>query len=273
MKNRALAIPHLVWSLIFIVVPLCFVLFFAFTDENGGFTLQWISEIYDYRDVFYRSLKLAFIATAICLLIGYPMAFIISRAKWLTQKTLIMLIMLPMWMNFLLRTYAWMTLLEKNGIINNLLESLGIFDLFGITEPLKLINTEGAVIVGMVYNFLPFMIVPLYNIMVKIDNSLIEASRDLGCNMFGVFRRVLLPLSLPGIVNGVTMVFVPAASTFVISQKLGGAKNMLIGDLIDTYFMGGEPNFHVGSVLSLGLMVIILISMAFMNKEQEEVIL
>ena len=133
MKNRALAIPHLVWSLIFIVVPLCFVLFFAFTDENGGFTLQWISEIYDYRDVFYRSLKLAFIATAICLLIGYPMAFIISRAKWITQKTLIMLIMLPMWMNFLLRTYAWMTLLEKNGIINNLLESLGIFDLFGIT--------------------------------------------------------------------------------------------------------------------------------------------
>ena len=272
MKNRALAIPHIVWALVFIAVPLCFVLYFAFTDDAGGFTLEWFLQIGKFWGVFARSLKLAFIATVICLVVGYPMAFIISRMKWITQRTLIMLIMLPMWMNFLLRTYAWMTLLEKNGIINNILEAIGIFELLGVTE-LKLINTEGAVVIGMVYNFLPFMILPLYNIMVKIDNSLIEASRDLGCNMAGVFRRVLLPLSLPGIANGVTMVFVPAASTFVISQKLGGAKNMLIGDLIDTYFMGGEPNFHIGSVLSLVLMLIILICMAFMNKEQEEVII
>lgn len=268
MKNRALAIPHIVWSLVFIVVPLCFVIYFAFTDQTGSFTLEWFLQIGRYWGVFARSLKLALIATIICLLVGYPMAYIISRCSFITQRTLVMLIMLPMWMNFLLRTYAWMTLLEKNGIINNILLSIGI-----INEPLKLINTEGAVVIGMVYNFLPFMIIPLYNIMVKIDNSLIEASRDLGCNMAGVFRRVLLPLSIPGIVNGITMVFVPAASTFVISQKLGGAKNMLIGDLIDTYFMGGEPNFHIGSVLSLGLMVIILICMAFMNGEQEEVIL
>lgn len=273
MKNRALAIPHIVWSLVFIVVPLCFVFYFAFTNDAGAFTLEWVSQIGRYWEVFARSIKLAFIATLICLLLGYPMAYIISRCSWITQRTLIMLIMLPMWMNFLLRTYAWMTLLERNGIINKLLEAIGIYDLLGITEPIKMIGTEGAVIVGMVYNFLPFMIIPLYNIMQKIDNSLIEASRDLGCNMPGVFRRVLFPLSVPGIVNGVTMVFVPAASTFVISQKLGGAKNMLIGDLIDTYFMGGEPNFHIGSMLSLVLMVLILICMAFMNRDGEEVML
>ncbi|MBE6788535.1 MAG: ABC transporter permease [Ruminococcaceae bacterium] len=268
MKNRALAIPHIVWSAIFIVVPICFVLYFAFTNDEGAFTLEWVSQIAKYWSVFARSLKLAFYATVICLVIGYPMAYIISRCKWITQRTLVMLIMLPMWMNFLLRTYAWMTLLERNGIINNLLESLGL-----ISEPLKMINTEGAVVIGMVYNFLPFMIIPLYNIMVKIDQSLIEAAQDLGCNMPRVFRRVLFPLSIPGIVNGITMVFVPAASTFVISQKLGGAKNMLIGDLIDTYFMGGEPNFHIGSMLSLVLMLIILICMAFMNTNQEEVML
>ena len=268
MKNRALAIPHIVWSAVFIVIPICFVLYFAFTNDSGAFTLEWVSQIGKYWGVFARSLKLAFYATVICLLVGYPMAYIISRCKWITQRTLVMLIMLPMWMNFLLRTYAWMTLLERNGIINNLLESIGL-----ISEPLKMINTEGAVVVGMVYNFLPFMIIPLYNIMVKIDQSLIEAAQDLGCNAPKVLRRVLFPLSLPGIVNGITMVFVPAASTFVISQKLGGAKNMLIGDLIDTYFMGGEPNFHVGSMLSLVLMLIILICMAFMNTNQEEVML
>ncbi|MBQ9936809.1 MAG: ABC transporter permease [Oscillospiraceae bacterium] len=273
MKNKALAIPHIVWSIVFIVVPLCFVLYFAFTADDGSFTLSWFLEAGRFAGVFARSLKLALIATVICLVVGYPMAYIISRTSWITQKTLIMLIMLPMWMNFLLRTYAWMTLLEKNGIINNILEALGIFNLLGITEPLKMINTEGAIIIGMVYNFLPFMIIPLYNIMVKIDNSLIEASRDLGCNGFNVFRRVLLPLSVPGIINGITMVFVPAASTFVISQKLGGAKNMLIGDLIDIYFMGGEPNFHIGSVLSLILMLIILICMAFMKQSDEEVML
>ena len=276
MKNRALAIPHIVWSLIFIVVPLCFVLYFAFTDDNGAFTLGWISQIGRFWGVFAHSLKLAFISTIICLVIGYPMAYIISRAKWLTQRTLIMLIMLPMWMNFLLRTYAWMTLLERNGIINNILEAIGIYDLLGITEPLKMINTDGAVIIGMVYNFLPFMILPLYNIMVKIDNNLIEAAQDLGCNMPRVFQKVLFPLSIPGIVNGITMVFVPAASTFVISQKLGGGKNLLIGDLIDEYFMGssgGEPNFHIGSILSLVLMLIILVCMAFMNKSEEEVML
>jgi len=273
LKNRALAIPHIVWTLVFIVVPICFVLYFAFTDDTGSFTLEWISQIGKYWSVFARSLKLALIATIICLVVGYPMAYIISRCKWITQRTLIMLIMLPMWMNFLLRTYAWMTLLEKNGIINNILESIGVFSLLGITEPLKMINTEGAVVIGMVYNFLPFMIIPLYNIMVKIDQSLIEAAQDLGCNFPKVLRRVLFPLSIPGIVNGITMVFVPAASTFVISQKLGGAKNMLIGDLIDIYFMGGEPNFHIGSMLSLVLMLIILICMAFMNQDQEEVML
>ncbi len=273
MKNKALAIPHIIWALVFIAVPLCFVLYFAFTNDAGGFTLEWFLQIGKYSGVFIRSLKLALIATVICLLIGYPMAYIISRCKWITQRTLIMLIMLPMWMNFLLRTYSWMALLERNGIINNLLNALGIFDLLGIDGPLKLINTEGAVVVGMVYNFLPFMIIPIYNILVKIDSSLIEAARDLGSNMGSVFKRVIIPLSLPGIVNGITMVFVPAASTFIISQKLGGAKNMLIGDLIDMYFMGGEPNFHIGAVLSLVLMIIILIGMAFMNNDNEEVML
>ena len=272
MKNRALAIPHIVWSLIFIVIPLCFVFYFAFTNDSGAFTLEWAPHILKNWTVFADSIRLALIATVICLIIGYPMAYIISRCKWLTQRTLIMLIMLPMWMNFLLRTYAWMTLLEKNGIINKLLEST-----FGIKEGLKAIGlqvgSEGAVVIGMVYNFLPFMIIPLYNIMQKIDNSLIEASRDLGCNMTGVFRRVLFPLSVPGIINGITMVFVPAASTFVISQKLGGGNTMLIGDLIETYFTGTANNLHIGSMLSLVLMGLILICMAFMNKDGEEVML
>ena len=196
MKNRALAIPHIVWSAVFIVIPICFVLYFAFTNDAGAFTLEWVSQIGKYWGVFARSLKLAFYATIICLVVGYPMAYIISRCKWITQRTLVMLIMLPMWMNFLLRTYAWMTLLERNGIINNILMSIGL-----ISEPLKMINTEGAVVIGMVYNFLPFMIIPLYNIMVKIDHSLIEAAQDLGCNGVKVLRRVLFPLSIPGIVN------------------------------------------------------------------------
>ncbi len=259
MKSRTAALPYVVWMVIFIVVPMALVVFFSFTDRSGHFTLENIVNVGKYSTVFLRSIWLGALATVICLLLGYPMAYIISRAAGARQSVMIMLIMLPMWMNFLLRTYAWMTLLENNGLINRLLGAIGL-------EPLQLINTQGAVVLGMVYNFLPFMILPLYSVMAKMDSRVIEAAQDLGANGFKVFYRVILPLSVPGIITGITMVFVPAVSTFIISKMLGGGANLLIGDLIDMQFLGNSYNPNLGSAISLVLMVLILICMGIMNQ-------
>ncbi|MCI5801932.1 MAG: ABC transporter permease [Oscillospiraceae bacterium] len=253
------AVPYYVWMALFTVAPLAMVAVFAFTDESGAFTMEHISRVGEYTNVLVRSVWLAAIATAICLVVAYPLAYIMSRQSGAKQRTMVMLIMLPMWMNFLLRTYAWMTILEKNGLINR------FFGLFGI-GPFDMINTSGAVVLGMVYNYLPFMILPLYTIMVKIDDRVIEAAQDLGANPLKVAARVVLPLSVPGISTGITMVFVPAVSTFIISRMLGGGGNLLIGDLIDLQFLGNAYNPHLGSAISLVLMVIILLCMSLTNQ-------
>lgn len=259
MKLKIFSAPYLVWMIVFIAVPLLMVAFFAFTTEDGQLTLQNISDVGQYANIFVRSIWLALIATVICLVIAYPIAFILSRMEKHKQGTMLMLVMLPMWMNFLLRTYAWMTLLGNNGVINYL------FGLIGL-GPFKLINTEGAVVLGMVYNYLPFMILPLYSVMVKIDKSVIEAATDLGCSSSKVLWKVIVPLSLPGISSGITMVFVPAISTFIISRMLGGGSNLLIGDLIEMQFLGNSYNPHLGAAISLVLMVIILVIMTVMNQ-------
>ena len=258
-KLKVLSLPYLVWMFIFILVPIVMIAFFAFTNEDGSVTIKHISDVGQYANIFVRSIWLALIATAICLLLAYPLAFILSRMEKHKQGTMLLLVMLPMWMNFLLRTYAWMTLLGNNGLINNLLEMVGI-------GPLKLINTSGAVVLGMVYNYLPFMILPLYSVMEKIDKSVIEAASDLGCNHTHVLFKVIIPLSVPGIMSGITMVFVPAISTFIISRMLGGGSNLLIGDLIEMQFLGNAYNPHLGAAISLVLMAIILVIMTVMNQ-------
>ena len=258
-SSRWLAGPYLVWMAIFTVVPLFIVIWYAVTNADGQFTFDNLTQIGRYSSVFARSLILAAISTVICLVMAFPVGYFLSRLRANKQHIMLMLIMLPMWMNFLLRTYAWMTLLGNNGIINNLLGMISI-------GPLKLINTEGAVVLGMVYNYLPFMILPLYSVMVKIDKSLIEAASDLGCNPVSTLFRVVVPLSVPGIMSGVTMVFVPAISTFIISRMLGGGSNLLIGDLIEMQFLGNAYNPHLGAGISLVLMVIILLIMTIMNQ-------
>ena len=258
-SSRWLAGPYLVWMTIFTVVPLLIVIWYAMTNSDGQFTFDNLTQIGRYSSVFARSLILAAISTVVCLIMAFPVGYFLSRLRANKQHIMLMLIMLPMWMNFLLRTYAWMTLLGNNGIINNLLGMISI-------GPLKLINTEGAVVLGMVYNYLPFMILPLYSVMVKIDKSLIEAASDLGCNPVSTLFRVVVPLSVPGIMSGVTMVFVPAISTFIISRMLGGGSNLLIGDLIEMQFLGNAYNPHLGAGISLVLMVIILLIMTIMNQ-------
>ena len=259
MKTKWVSAPYLVWMTVFIAVPLLMIAVFAFTSDDGGFTIKNIQDVGQYANIFLRSIWLSVIATAICLVMAYPVSFILSRMEKHKQATMLMIVMLPMWMNFLLRTYAWMTLLGNNGIINHLLGLIGI-------GPLKLINTSGAVVLGMVYNYLPFMILPLYSVMVKIDKSVIEAASDLGCSSFATLFRVIVPLSLPGITSGITMVFVPAISTFIISRMLGGGSNLLIGDLIEMQFLGNAYNPHLGAAISLVLMVIILVIMTVMNR-------
>ena len=257
-KAKYASLPYILWSLVFVVAPLALVVVFALTTPDGGFTIANVTKVAEYTPVFLRSLWLAVLATAACLLAGYPLAFIMSRQGGISQRTLVMLIMLPMWINFLLRTYSWMTLLENNGIINSL---LGFFGL----GPFRMINTQGAVVLGMVYNYLPFMILPLYSIMTKIDGRVIEAAQDLGANSFQVFLRVVLPLSVPGITTGITMVFVPAISTFIISRMLGGGANMMIGDLIDAQFLGNAYNPNLGAAISLVLMIFVLLIMSMLN--------
>jgi spermidine/putrescine transport system permease protein len=247
------------WVAIFTIVPLLLMAYFAFTDANGNFTIVNISEVARFGPVFLRSVLLAVIATVICLLMAYPLAFTMSRLNPRYQSLFMMLIMLPMWMNYLLRTYAWMALLENNGLINRFLALLGL-------GPFQMINTEGAIVLGMVYNYLPFMILPLYAVMVKIDRSVIEAAQDLGAGFVSTFAKVVIPLSKPGIMTGITMTFVPAVSTFIISRMLGGGANFLIGDLIEVQFLGNAYNPHLGSAISLILMIFILLSMALLNQ-------
>lgn len=260
------AAPHIVWSALFIIIPLLFVAFYAFTDtvETDGvkqmvFTFGNVSEFFTkkYLLIFWRSVKLALIATAVCLLIGYPAAYFISKATPKVQKMCIMLIMIPMWMNFLIRTYAWMVLLMDKGIINQALEGVGL-------SSIHIIGTETAVVIGMVYDFLPYMIMPIYSIMTKRDHRLVEAAQDLGCNSFNVFRKVILPQSIPGVISGITMVFVPSISTFYISQKLGYGKFLLIGDAIETQFLAN--NLHMAAALSLVLMIILLVGMFIIDR-------
>lgn len=258
-KLSLFSIPYVVWMAIFVVIPILMVVVYAFSSAGGGFTLDNFARIWDYAVVFTRSFKLALIATVICLLVGYPISCFLAREGAGFQRVAMMLIMLPMWMNFLLRTYSWMFLLEKRGLINSFL------GLFGI-GPFQMINTQGAIVLGMVYNFLPFMILPILSVLEKIDPKVIEAAQDLGANSFTVFRRVTFPLSLPGVLSGVTMVFIPSVSTFVISRLLGGGKSLLLGDLIEMQFMGTTYNPWLGSAIALVMMVIVLVCMAIMNR-------
>ena len=259
MKSRTLAAPYLIWMLIFTVVPLGIVVWFAFTDSiTGAFTLGNLARMGTYLPIFAKSLWLAVISAVICLAVGYPVAYYIAGTSPARQRFFYMLVMLPMCMSFLLRTLAWVSLLEDTGIINNLLRSLGL-------KPLPLIRNDGAVVLGMVYNYLPYMIMPLYTVLIKMDDKLIEAAEDLGCTPTQVFLKVTLPLSVPGIISGLTMVFVPAVSTFYISQKMGSSGTILIGDVIESQFKAAY-NPNLGAALSLVLMAMVLLCVAVMNR-------
>lgn len=270
---RAALAPYSVWSLLFVIVPLVFVAYYAFTDNSFSFTTENITrfftatsnmiqddgtttEVRTYLLIFGRSLKLAVISTLACLVLGYPIAYIMARAKEKTQKTMVTLIMIPMWMNFLIRTYAWMTILQDTGIINGILTKVGL-------NPIHVIGTETAVIIGMVYDYFPYMVLPIYSILAKLDVKLLEAARDLGCGTVSVFRRVVFPLSMPGVVSGITMVLIPSISTFYISQKLGNGKFFLIGDAIEGQYVAN--NLHFAAAIAFILMLILLVGMAIVK--------
>ena len=257
--NKLVASPYIVWSAIFIVVPLIIMVYFALTDSSGAFTLANLSSLGQYKKAFAISILYAAAATLITLILAYPMAYFMTKLNVSSQRMLFMIVMIPMWMNFLIRTYSWITILANTGLINTLLSKLGI-------GPLKLINTPGAVILGMVYDFIPYMILPIYSVMSKLDKSLLEAAEDLGSNSFAKFKRVIFPLSRPGVISGITMVFVPSVSTFYISQKLGGNKTMLIGDTIEYFFNLGPSYYNIASAISLVLMIMILICLFVMNR-------
>ena len=263
MRNKWIAAPYVGWMALFVVAPLIVVLVYAFTREaaDGSWylTAENFAGMAGYAAVFGRSFLLAGIATLVCILVGYPMAYLLARERGRLRSMATLLIMLPMWMNFLLRTYSWVFLLERNGFFNTMLSAVGL-------PKLDIINTSGAVVLGMVYNFLPFMVLPIFSVIVKIDHRVIEAAQDLGANSFQVFCRVIFPLSLPGVLSGVTMVFIPSVSTFVISRLLGGGKSLLLGDLIEMQFLGSAYNPHLGSAISLVMMVIVLVCMGIMNR-------
>ncbi|MCD8007351.1 MAG: ABC transporter permease [Clostridiales bacterium] len=270
MRKKYLAIPYVVWMAIFVIAPLCLVVGYALVNREGQLTLENFQTLTQYWTVFATSFRLAIIATAVCLLIGYPIAYWISREGPGIKRIAMIAMMLPMWMNFLLRTYAWMSLLENTGIINTILANLGVFDLINAVFGTELtyfpmINTPGAVVLGMVYNYLPFMILPIYTVIDKIDTRVIEAAEDLGANGVQVFRKIIFPLSLPGVLSGITMVFIPSVSTFAISKLLGGGMTLLLGDLIEMQFYGNAYNPYLGSAISLVMMVIVLVCMAIMN--------
>ena len=270
---RAALAPYSVWSFLFVIVPLLFVAYYAFTDNNFAFTTENITrfftatssviqedgssqEVRTYLLIFGRSLKLAVISTLVCLLLGYPLAYIMTQAKPKTQKTLVTLIMIPMWMNFLIRTYAWMTILQDTGILNGFLSALHL-------PTVHLIGTETAVIIGMAYDYFPYMVMPIYSILAKLDNRLLEAARDLGCGSLSVLRRVIIPLSMPGVISGITMVLIPSISTFYISQKLGNGKFFLIGDAIEGQYVAN--NLHFAAAIAFILMVILRVCMTAMK--------
>lgn len=256
--KKLTAAPYMVWSAIFIIVPLIFVLIYSVTDGNGNFTLEYIADIGKYKDVMLNSIWLGFIATVISLVIAYPLAYIMARTTANVQRTMMILVMLPMWMNLLIRTYSMMIIMQDTGIINSVLSYFNL-------PAVHMINTQGAVVLGMVYNYIPYMILPLYSIMAKMDMNLIEAAGDLGANKLVTFKDIILPLTLPGIASGFTMVFVPSVSTFYISKKLGGNTFSLIGDVIEMQFKSAN-NYNLGAALSLVLMVIIIICMMVMNR-------
>ena len=257
--DRKLAYPYFVWMTLFTVVPLIIVVYYALTDSDGNFTLNNLLSISGYGSVFARSLLLALIATVICLIIAFPVGYFLSRLRVNKQHIMLMLVMLPMWMNFLLRTYAWMGLLSVNGPVNAVLGAFGL-------GPYTMLNTSGAVVLGMVYNYVPYMILPLYTSMTKIDQSIVEAAQDLGASTTQTLLRVLIPMSVPGISTGITMVFVPAVSTFVISRMLGGGTELLLGDLIERQFLGGAYNPQLGAAISLVMMLIVVVCMLVMNR-------
>lgn len=271
MKNRNknlsfAAYPYVVWSAIFIVIPLLLIVFFSFTSKVDGrfvFSFENFQRLFEpiYFTVFIRSIWLAILSTVLCLILGYPIAYIISKLPIKRRNMLILLFILPMWMNFLLRTYAWMAILGRDGLINTLLGYIGI-------GPIKMLYTDGAILLGMVYNFLPFMVIPIYTVLIKIDKNLVNAAYDLGANKAQAFRKIILPLSIPGIISGITMVFMPAVSNFVIPNLLGGGKYMLVGNLIEQQFTT-IGNWNFGSALSIFMMILILISMAFMSKYEK----
>ena len=290
MKNKLswLAGPYVLWMALVVIVPILLVVVYAFTTSGetaadiGGFTLDNFSRMGTYTVIFARSFLLALVATLVCLLIGYPLAYVMAKEGPGFQRVAMVIIMLPMWVNFLLRTYAWMAILENNGILNNFFEAIGLFSLinsiFGTDISFfPMIRTQGAVVLGMVYNYLPFMVLPIYSVIIKLDHSLVEAARDLGASSAGVFRRVTLPLSLPGVLSGVTMVFVPSVSTFAISRMMGGNNQMLLGNLIEQQFLGGAYNPHLGSAIALVMMIIVVACMWIMNRfgegEEQAVIL
>ena len=290
MKNKLswLAGPYVLWMTLVVIVPILLVVVYAFTTSGetaadiGGFTLDNFSRMGTYTVIFARSFQLALVATLVCLLLGYPLAYVMAKEGPGFQRVAMVIIMLPMWVNFLLRTYAWMAILENNGILNNFFEAIGLFDLinglFGTDISFfPMIRTQGAVVLGMVYNYLPFMVLPIYSVIIKLDHSLVEAARDLGASSAGVFRRVTLPLSLPGVLSGVTMVFVPSVSTFAISRMMGGNNQMLLGNLIEQQFLGGAYNPHLGSAIALVMMIIVVACMWIMNRfgegEEQAVIL
>ena len=302
-KRALFVIPYVGWMTLFVVAPIIIVVIYALTTAGGEFTLDNFARMGTYTSVFVRSFELAIIATLICLLIGYPLAYVMAKEGPRFQRIAMVLIMLPMWMNFLLRTYAWMSLLENNGLLNQAFSALGIIDLGnaingalnsfcawlnngllewinGLFGPDFLLNTarptdqtffrmlftQGAVVLGMVYNYLPFMVLPIYSVLVKMDNSLVEAARDLGANTTYVFRKVIFPLSLPGVLSGVTMVFVPAVSTFAISKMLGGGTQLMLGDLIEMPFMASAYNPNLGAAVSIVMMLIVVVCMWVMNR-------
>ena len=267
-KKSLLSTPYILWTLLFTVIPLIIIFVFSISSSNQigkisfNFTIDKYKQFFEpiYIDVFFRSVKLSLYSTIVCLIVGYPVAYIIANKGLRIRNFLIIFILLPQWTNFLLRTYAWMSILKDNGPINSFLLRIGI-----INEPLTLLYTDGAVLMGMVYNFLPYMILPIYTVILKIDKNYIEAARDLGANTVTTFRKIIFPLSMPGVVSGVIMVFMPAISTFVISDLLGGGHSMLMGNLIQNQFLAAR-NWQFGSAISMILILIILISMLLLNK-------
>ena len=262
MKRSWYAAPYAIWMALFTVVPLLVVCYYAFTTKSGAFTTENLTRIFDYAPVLFDSLRLALYCTALCLLIGYPAAYFMAGKDMSRNKSLAVLILLPMWMNFLLRTYAMMTLFENNGVLNSIFEWLGL-------PRQQMIGTEGAVLVGMVYNFLPFMVLPIYTVLKKLDQRVIEAAEDLGANPLRDVTRVVLPMSVPGIVSGITMVFMPAVTTFAISRLMSSGMIYLMGDMIEEFYITMN-NRNVGSAMSLVMMVLILISIGFLRKADPE---